>query len=190
LGEIQNHLPVVLIAAVSSRHVDAIDDWFVNAAAPTWGSVALSSPMFDFTETSYYEKSMGTDLKKKLFAFELLVDPADITIAKHQSNAWEEQFINTHNFSEERPINIDPGYLTQAKLVLATTKDRDHRIYLNDGIFAEITLYYRQGVWEKSRWTYPDYQRDDFHAFFNECRDYLRGKDRSIQAHKLTDSSQ
>lgn len=62
--------------------------------------------------------------------------------------------------------------------MLATTKDRDHRIYLDNGIFAEVTLHYRQGVWEKSRWTYPDYQRPDFHEFFNQCRAYLRAAPR------------
>ena len=178
MGEIQTHYPVLLIAAVSSRYESAIDDWFTKTAKAVWGEIALASPMFDFTETKYYNQSMGDDLKKKLFAFETLIDPADLTAAKHQSNQWEAEFKSSNDYSEQRPVNIDPGYLTQAKLVLATTKDRDHRIYLQDGIFAEITLYYRQGVWEKSRWTYPDYQRADLHEFFNECRSYLRARNR------------
>ena len=174
MGEIQPHRPVLLIAAVSSRYPSAINDWFVQTAESDWSKIALASPLFNFTETKYYEQSMGTDLKKKLFAFELLIDPPTIAQAKHQSNDWEEKFKSTNDYTEKRPINIDPGYLTEAKVVLATTKDRDHRIYLSDGIFAEITLYYRQGVWERSRWTYPDYQRSDFHDFFNQCRSYLR----------------
>ena len=174
MGEIHPHRPVLLMAAVSSRYPSAINDWFVQTAESGWGKIALASPLFDFTETNYYEQSMGTDLKKKLFAFESLIDPSAITPAKHQSNDWEESFKTANEYTEKRPINIDPGYLTEAKLVLATTKDRDHRIYLDNGIFAEVTLYYRQGVWEKSRWTYPDYQRPDFHEFFNQCRAYLR----------------
>lgn len=179
MGDTQNHLPVLLVAAVSSRYESAIDDWFVETANAAWGPIALASPMFDFTETNYYAESMGTDLKKKLFAFESLIDPAHIVKSKHESNKWEQAFVSQFDYPEERPINIDPGYLTEAKLVLATTKDRDHRIYLSDGIFAEITLYYRRSVWEKSRWTYPDFQRSDFHEFLNECRRYLRGRTRT-----------
>ena len=178
MGEIQNHLPVLLIAAVSSRYETAIDDWFVNTVRPEWGEIAHCSPMFDFTETNYYAQTMGTDLKKKLFAFKQLIDPDRIVEAKHRSNQWEDAFKLEHDYEEERPLNVDPGYLTEAKLVLATTKDRDHRLYLRDGIFAEVTLYFRQGVWEKSRWTYPDYQRSDFHDFFNQCRSYYRSQPR------------
>ena len=71
-------------------------------------------------------------------------------------------------------VAFEPGYLTEAKLVLATTKDRDHRIYLHDGIYAEVTLNWVRGGWVNQRWTYPDYQRADFQEFFTKCRDYLR----------------
>ena len=174
MGEVQIHKPVLLIAAVSSRYDSAIDNWFRETASTTWGPIALESPLFDFTETSYYEETMGTNLKKQLFAFERLIDPATVTKSKLQSNRWESDYIAANEHAEQRPLNIDPGYISEAKLVLATTKDRDHRLYLQDGIFAEVTLHFKRGVWEKSRWTYPDYQRQDFHAFFTKCRDYLR----------------
>jgi hypothetical protein len=67
--------------------------------------------------------------------------------------------------------------LTEAKLVLATTKDRDHRLYLGRGIFAEVTLYYqRTAGWQTREWTYPDYRSAAYQAFFQQCRDYLRRK--------------
>jgi hypothetical protein len=91
-----------------------------------------------------------------------------------QANAWEEEYRASAEHSESRPLNIDPGYLTEAKLVLASTKDRDHRIYLSQGIFAEVTLHFARGGWQARPWTYPDYQRADYHAFFTTCRDYLR----------------
>ena len=64
--------------------------------------------------------------------------------------------------------------LAYAKLVLASTKDRDHRIYLDRGIFAENTLFFRSGQWQIRPWTYPDYQQADYHQFLMECRDLLR----------------
>jgi hypothetical protein len=57
---------------------------------------------------------------------------------------------------------------------LASTKDHAHRIYLNDGIYAEVTLAYRRGGWQAFPWTYPDYRRHDFQEFFTRCRESLR----------------
>ena len=174
MGEIRKQRPVLLVAAVSSRYESAIDQWSRSTMCKQWGEIVLESPMFEFNETSFYTASMGADLKKKLFAFEPLIDPADLSSTKILANDLEQQFIDEHEFPEQRPLNIDPGYITEAKLVLATTKDRDHRLYLKDGIFAEVTLFFKQGVWECSRWTYPDYKRPDFHKFFERCRQYLR----------------
>ncbi len=71
-------------------------------------------------------------------------------------------------------MNIDPGYLTLSKLVLASAKDRSHRLYVADGIYAEECLYYLERRWQARPWTYPDYQRDDFQAFFVEVRELLK----------------
>jgi hypothetical protein len=117
---------------------------------------------------------MGPGIKKELWAFERLVNPASLVELKLTSNQWEVEFQKEHSYGEARPLNIDPGYLTQAKLVLATTKDRDHRIYLDRGIYAEVTLHFQSHAWQARPWTYPDYQRPDYHQFFNRCRDYLR----------------
>lgn len=173
MGEITKPQPAMLIAAITSRYESAID-WSIQQAVSQWGKVAISSPLFDFNETSFYEKTMGAGLQKKLVAFEELIDPEQIASAKVISNQWEDQFNQQSDAPEDRPVNIDPGYITQAKLVLATTKNRDHRIYLQQGIFAEITLHFQSGKWQKSRWTYADYQREDFQEFFTQCRDLLR----------------
>ena len=102
--------------------------------------------------------------------------------AKHDSNAWEADCRRLHDFAENRPINIDPGYITEAKLVLATTKDRDHRLYLSRGIFAEVTLSIRGGSWRDAAWTYPDYRRRDYQEFFSSCRQYYRDRRKTLSA--------
>jgi hypothetical protein len=117
---------------------------------------------------------MGSGLKKVIWGFEQLIDPARLVDRKLQANAWERQYRDEAGTSESRPLNLDPGYLTLAKLVLASTKDRDHRLHLQHGVFAENTLFFREGAWCARPWTYPDYRRSDYHQFLMLCRDYLR----------------
>ncbi|QEG24558.1 DUF4416 family protein [Mariniblastus fucicola] len=175
MGEIREFRPVLRVMAVSSRHDEAFD-WTIEKAVQHWGPLEIASPPFDFSETGYYQKTMGEGLKKQLLAFTDLIPQDEVVESKLDSNQWEEEFKSLRFWDEPRPINLDPGYITEAKLVLATTKDRDHRIYLRKGIFAEVTLFYQDLRWQSSRWTYPDYERDDFHVFFDQCRDWLRDR--------------
>ncbi|MDX1948348.1 MAG: DUF4416 family protein [Pirellulaceae bacterium] len=169
----QPHPPVLLLLAAFSRYSEALD-WAKQRAEEAWGPVALASDRFEHRETAYYEPTMGPDLVKTFFAFEQLIDPAALVDRKLASNQWEADYQHLRRHPEARPLNLDPGYLTDAKLVLATTKDRDHRLYLDRGIYAEVTLHFQRGAWQCRPWTYPDYQRADYHAFFTRCREYLR----------------
>lgn len=175
MGRIQEPAHALLIMSAFSRYGEALD-WARREAEALWGPVGLESPRFDFVETDYYEPTMGPGLKKVFFAFERLVDSAQLPEIKHQTNAWEahyaEQFRDRH--SEPRPLNLDPGYLNQAKLILASTKDHSHRVYIARGIYGEVTLHYQDRRWQQRDWTFPDYRRDDYHQFFTTCREYLR----------------
>lgn len=178
MGRIADASPTLLILAVVSRFEEALT-WTRETTESAWGSIALASDIFDFTETDYYEQTMGTGLKKTFFAYEQFIDPATLPDAKIRTNAWEEQFANANIYDVPRPLNLDPGYITEGKLILASTKDHAHRIYLRDGIYAEVTLHYRSKAWQSSPWTYPDYQRADFQAFFTACREYVKMNRRS-----------
>ncbi len=175
MGEIQNPRQVLLVVPVISRHEAALA-WAVDRSTEVWGDLALRSESFEFTETSFYERTMGANLKKTFLAFARLIDADELASIKRLTNQWELEYAQQSDHEESRPLNLDPGYITEAKLVLATTKDRDHRIYLGDGIYAEITLYYHHGNWTARDWTYPDYRRADFHQFFTTCREYLRSR--------------
>jgi hypothetical protein len=173
MAAITPHRPVLRILAAFSRYPESFD-WTRRLLEQAWGPIALQSDLFDHRETTYYEAMMGPDLKKTFFAFKTLVDPAELPQWKTQTNDWETVYQKQSKHPEPRPLNLDPGYLTEAKLILASTKDRDHRIYLSDGIFAENTIHFTKGAWQSRPWTYPDYQRPDYHQFFLLCRDYLR----------------
>jgi hypothetical protein len=169
----REHPPVLLVMAAFSRYDEALR-WGRDRAERDWGPVALASDRFDFRETGFYERTMGPGLFKELWAFAPLVDPVTLVERKLQTNRWEEEYREQAGHPENRPLNLDPGYLTEAKLVLATTKDRDHRLYLGRGIFAEVTLSYHAQAWQTRPWTYPDYCRADYHHFFSRCREFLR----------------
>jgi hypothetical protein len=173
MGEPSPPEPALRLLAAFSRHGEALD-WARARGEETWGPVALASPAFDFSQTDYYEATMGPELKKIFFLFADLCDPATVVDAKLQTGDWEHEYTATGRHQEPRPLNLDPGYVTSAKLVLASTKDHAHRIYLSRGIYAEVTLYYRDRAWQHHPWTFPDYRRADYQEFFAEARDYLR----------------
>jgi hypothetical protein len=177
MGDVLDPAPVLLVLAAFSRH-DAALDWSRQRAVEAWGPLALESQRFAFVETDYYALTMGAGLKKCFWAFENLIDPATLVERKLQANAWEADYARDSGHAEHRPLNLDPGYLTPAKLVLASTKDHAHRIYLSRGIYAEVTLFFKDRRWHERDWTFPDYRRADYQQFFTACRDRLRKQQR------------
>ncbi len=165
--------PVIRICGVITRHEQA-RQWAIGRLADNWGGISIQSDPIPFEAGGYYTSSMGDDLQKVLVAMAPVADPSDLADWKHQTNRWEAEYAESSQHAEQRPINLDPGYATQAKLVLATTKDRDHRIYLRDGMFAEVTLTYVGKQWHHHRWTYPSYRTPAVAQFAADCRDQLR----------------
>ena len=173
MGEPAPHPAVLLLLAAFSRHDDALD-WARRKAIEAWGPIALESPRFDFLETHYYDATMGPGLKKVFFAFQKPFDAERLVDVKLDTNRWEEQYAAEAGKPEARPLNLDPGYLTPGKLVLASTKDFAHRLYLSRGIFAEITLQYKHKRWQHHEYTFPDYRRPDYQEFFSRCREVAK----------------
>ncbi len=163
----------MLILAAFSRHEAALQ-WAAARATETWGPVALESPLFEFNETAYYQPTMGPGLRKRCWSFLRPLDPAELPRIKLQTNDWEAEYAAAAGHPEPRPLNLDPGYLTLAKLVLASTKDFAHRIYLGQGVYAEVTLSYKHHGWRHHEYTFPDYRRKDYQRFFTACRELLR----------------
>ena len=177
MGEPAQHSPVLPMVAAFSRYGEALD-WAKERLEQHWGPVGLASEPFEFVETAYYETSMGPGIQKVFWALEDLRDPAELVQWKLISGGWEAEYAALARHPEQRPLNLDPGYITEAKLVLASTKDHAHRIYLSQGIFAEVTLFFKDSRWQHRDWTFPDYRRPDYQAFFLRCRDYLRRRRR------------
>jgi hypothetical protein len=165
--------PVLLVVAAFSRHPEALA-WARERLEKDFGPLARASPLFDFHQTSYYEATMGAGLKKQLLAFRELVRPEGLAGVKLHTNELERELASARAFPEPRPLNLDPGILSLGKFQLATTKDQAHRIYLREGIFAEVTLRFQAGAFEPWPWTYADYREMEVRAFLKELRDLYR----------------
>ncbi len=134
-----------------------------------WGKIDFRSPILLFQGTDYYEKEMGANLKRKFLSFESLIDPGEIIQVKLFTNRLEQEFLYPH--LSRRRLNLDPGYISLSKLVLTSTKNFEHRIYLGRGIYAEITLKYKRGRgFQPGEVTYPDYRRTEYLDIFNHLR--------------------
>ena len=173
MAEVRLVEPVVRFCGVITRH-EAARRWAMETLTKHWGVPVLVSPEIPFEAGGYYTPSMGPGLQKTLVAIEGFQDPAGLADWKLRTNRWEAEYAADSDHAEERPLNLDPGYMSQAKLVLATTKDRDHRLYLRDGMFAEVTLTYVGKAWQHHRWSYPSYRTPEVAEFANQCRTRLR----------------
>lgn len=123
----------------------------------TYGAIDRVSEPRPFDATDYYAAEMGSDLLRVFVTFEPLISPETLADLKRDTIELERRVAEEALASVPRPVNIDPGYLDLTKVVLASTKDASHRIYLGGGIYAESTLRYVSGVWQPWPWTYPDY---------------------------------
>jgi hypothetical protein len=119
---------------------------------------------------------MGWPLHRRFVSFERLIRPLNIVEIKLRTNRIE----NDHLQDGKRQINIDPGYISLERLVLATGKNYSHRIYLSKGIYVDLSLIFHKGSFVPLQWTYKDYASPENIAFFNNVRERYKGQLRGI----------
>jgi hypothetical protein len=163
----------------------------ILAAGPGWldrartalsqrvAPVAFAGPVRPFEFTDYYADQMGSDLLRQLVALDSGAPADDLARTKVLTNQLEAELSAEASHGPDRPVNLDPGYLTLANLVLASCKNFAHRIYLGSGVFAEVTLLFRQGSWQSLDWTFPDYASGLYDETLTEIRNRI---DRSGEA--------
>ena len=135
-----------------------------------YGEIDYESSLMDFIYSDYYNKEMGTPIKKFFVAFEKLQYPDKLYKIKLETNRIEDCF----RIDSKRKINLDPGIINQSHLILATTKDGSHRIPVKQGIFCEITLLFEKGSYRPVEWTYPDFRSEEYLKILNEIRNIYK----------------
>jgi hypothetical protein len=161
----QTPKPAKLIIGLIMKDRTLIDSLAVELGA-AYGPIDMVSAWMPFDYTRYYEPEMGAQLVRRMLAFKSLIRQSELPAIKLATNRLEEAYSQ----NGKRRVNIDPGYLLLERLVLASGKNFSHRIYLGDGIYADLTLIYQHGAFEKLPWTYPDYADQPMLGFLQQVR--------------------
>jgi hypothetical protein len=165
MGTARDADPVKLVASVLARDPAWIQE-AASALIQAYGPTDLESDLLPFDHTDYYAAEFGPGLQRRILAFQRLVSPAALPDIKRRTNELEQVLAG----EGARRVNIDPGYVSLGKLVLASTKDHAHRLYLGKGIYGEVTLTYQRGRFRPWAWTYPDYASERYCDLFAEIR--------------------
>jgi hypothetical protein len=172
MGKIIEPHPVKLFIGMLSQDIPLIEQLTGNLF-DIFGPVDLSCPAMPWEHTSYYEKEMGAGLKRKFIFFQTLINPGEIADIKIKTIGLENRHLDN---SGGRRINLDPGYLDAAKIVLASTKDFSHRIYLDKGIYGEVTLIYSGKDYQVLPYTFPDYRTRAYWEIFKTARGLFKAE--------------
>jgi len=169
MGSIKPVKLVKLFCGIIGKNREAIDA-AIEELCRLFGKIDTRSEVFPFDFTDYYAAEMGEELFRQFVAFHALIYPHKLAGIKVATNAIEDKFTVNVGGKISRTINLDPGYITAANLILATTKDFSHRICIGDGIYAEVTLIFRKNACVFFDWTYPDFKSGKYTPFFMEIR--------------------
>ncbi len=145
----------------------------VEAIDAKFGKVDLESDVWPFDKTDYYKDETGENILRQFVSLERLIGPALLAKIKHRTNKLEQKLTAKLALPLPRPVNLDPGIIEPSKLILATTKNYSHRIYIGKKMYAEVTLIFDKGSWRPFDHTYPDYRQQCYFDFFDKVRKRL-----------------
>jgi hypothetical protein len=172
MWELKEPKPVKLIIGIL-----ASDERCLTAARESLtsglGASDLASDVWTFDQTDYYAEQIGPRVLRQFITIDRLIDPGQLAPVKHRTNAIERHLVTTLGTAFPRPVNLDPGLIEPSKLVLASTKNFAHRIYIGNRMYAEVTLVFDKGQWRPLPYTYPDYHRPEYFEFFDQVRQRL-----------------
>jgi hypothetical protein len=172
MWQLQAPKPAKLIIGVLAADQECLTA-ALEAINANFGKTDCVSDVWPFDQTDYYKEQTGENILRQFVSIEKLIDPGKLAKIKLKTNKIEQKLAEQSPSDLLRPVNLDPGLIEPSKLVLATTKNYSHRIYLGKKIFAEVTLIFDKGAWRPFDYTYPDYRQDCYFDFFEKVRTRL-----------------
>jgi len=172
MWELKKPKPAKLIIAILAAYrqflqaaIEALTDKFAHAD--------FTSDVWAFEKTDYYKEQTGPHIIRQFVSIEKLIAPGKLAKIKHKTNKLEQKLAARLGLPLPRPVNLDPGIIEPSKLILATTKNYSHRIYIGKKMYAEVTLVFDKGNWRALNHTYPDYRQKCYFDFFIKVRTRL-----------------
>ncbi|MEA1995882.1 MAG: DUF4416 family protein [Campylobacterota bacterium] len=179
MSQLKKSKPVKLIMSIIFKEKEVLE-CVMRDLNRAFGKIDFVSEILPFDFTDYYCKEMGNPLKRQFISFLKLIPIEMLPKIKFKTNRIELRYTRDDN----RQANIDPGYISAERLVLSTGKNFTHRIYLNDGVYADLTLIYQNKSFRPLPWTYPDYASPKIREIFRQIREkYL------LQSHLTFDNN-
>jgi hypothetical protein len=172
MWELHDPQPVKLIIGILAADETSLAA-AVKAISKSFGVIDLASDVWPFTQTNYYKDELGPNALRQFVSIEKLIDPGKLAQIKHDTNSLEQQLADSLKLPLPRPVNLDPGFIEPSKLILASTKNFSHRIYIGNKMFAEVTLMYEKGSWRHFEYTFPDYRQSCYQDFLSKVRTRL-----------------
>lgn len=166
MGRPKEPLPAKLFMSIIAKEEEFFNNG-MKELGKIFGEIDFVSERFVFCLTDYYTEEMGKDLFRHFITFNRLIERSMLPEIKLITNRLEEDFANSNG---NRRINVDPGYICLEHIILATTKGYSHRPYMRDGIYADLTLIYKNKSFRALEWTYPDYRQEEIIKLFNGFR--------------------
>ncbi len=161
----RNPEPVKLFASILAGEAGLLADT-IREMAMGHGDPDYISELLSFDYTNYYASEMGPSLVRRFVTFDRLIRPEELPVIKLETNDLEERLSG----GGARRVNVDPGYVAKQHFILATGKGFAHRPYIGQGIYADLTLVYRQETYRPLEWTYPDYRAERTIGMLNGLR--------------------
>ena len=175
MAEPKGPQPVKLLVGILCGAQEDVD-WAKGRLEEEFGPIDYASPVFAFQLTDYYEEEMGPNLKRAFFSFLHLIDPGELASIKLTTNRLEQE----RTEGGRRRVNLDPGYMDFYKIVLASGKPSGQKIYLGQGIYADLALYYDRG-WKPYDWGFPDFRRGVYNQIFTHVRGIYKRQCRELR---------
>ncbi|MFP4168333.1 MAG: DUF4416 family protein [Desulfonatronovibrionaceae bacterium] len=169
-------LPGKLFLSVLASDWETFWPQLMDRLQERFGEADYKSDPILFTETNYYDAELGTPISRKILSFKELVPQNHLVQIKLDTNALEKAYQR----NSRRTFNLDPGLVTHERLVLATGKNFTHRIYLDRGIWADLTLIYTRGGWQDLPWTFPDYAAEKTKSHLDRIRNIYCGQIKAL----------
>ena len=173
--------PAKLVVSALSAEMATLWPPVLAELEAAFGPAAVVFPAMAFSHTAYYNDELGTPILRRLAAFALPLAQDRLVAAKLATNALEDRFATSDG---RRRVNLDPGLITCERLILATGKNFTHRVYLGEGIFADLTLVFQGGSWQTLPWTFPDYAAPQMLALLTDIRNRHRRDQRERAVHR------